>query len=84
MVIADSLAPQVQAVFEHADISGFVEAWTGALLYTFQLYYDFSGYSEMAVGLALLMNVSIPINFNSPYKATSIIDFWRRSAISST
>ena len=82
VVIADSLAPQVQAVFEHANISGFVEAWTGALLYTFQLYYDFSGYSEMAVGLALLMNVRIPINFNSPYKATSIIDFWRRWHIS--
>ena|SRR6266568_692695 len=82
VVIADSLAPQVKAVFEHADISGFVEAWTGALLYTFQLYYDFSGYSEMAVGLALLMNVRIPINFNSPYKATSIIDFWRRWHIS--
>jgi alginate O-acetyltransferase complex protein AlgI len=60
----------------------FVEAWAGALGYTLQLYFDFSGYSEMAVGLGLMLNFSLPINFNSPYKATSIIDFWRRWHIS--
>lgn len=54
------------------------EAWGGALAYTFQLYFDFSGYSDMAIGLALMMNVRLPINFDSPYKAVNIIDFWRR------
>jgi alginate O-acetyltransferase complex protein AlgI len=82
IAIADSLAPLVQPVFSNITHLGMIEAWTGALLYTFQLYYDFSGYSEMAVGLAFLMNVRIPINFDSPYKATSIIDFWRRWHIS--
>ena len=82
VVIADSLAPLVQPLFLADARLGFFEAWGAALLYAFQLYYDFSGYSEMAVGLALLMNVRIPINFDSPYKATSIIDFWRRWHIS--
>jgi predicted membrane protein len=50
----------------------------GSLAYTFQLYFDFSGYSDMAIGLARLFGVKLPLNFNSPYKATSIIDFWRR------
>lgn len=53
------------------------EAWIGALAYTLQLYFDFSGYSDMAIGLSLMFNVRLPINFNSPYKAASIIDFWR-------
>ena len=53
-------------------------AWIAALAYTFQLYFDFSGYSDMAIGLALLFNLNLPINFNSPYKALSISDFWRR------
>ena len=56
----------------------FFEAWGGALAYTFQLYFDFSGYSDMAIGLARMFGVRLPLNFNSPYKATSIIDFWRR------
>jgi alginate O-acetyltransferase complex protein AlgI len=80
-IIADSVAPMVQVVF-NTPTPLFADAWAGALLYTFQLYYDFSGYSEMAVGLALLMNVRIPINFNSPYKSTSIVEFWRRWHIS--
>jgi alginate O-acetyltransferase complex protein AlgI len=50
----------------------------GSLCYTFQLYFDFSGYSDMAIGLGLIFGVMLPINFNSPYKATSIVDFWRR------
>lgn len=82
VVIADSLAPLVKPLFSAGARLGFFEAWGAAVLYAFQLYYDFSGYSEMAVGLALLMNVRIPINFNSPYKATSIIEFWRRWHIS--
>ena len=53
-------------------------SWLAALSYTFQLYFDFSGYTDMAIGLALLFNLNLPINFNSPYKALSISDFWRR------
>ncbi len=55
-----------------------LDAWGGALSYTFQLYFDFSGYSDMAIGLALMMGVRLPLNFNSPYKAVNIIEFWRR------
>ena len=55
-----------------------LDAWGGSLAYTLQLYFDFSGYSEMAIGLGLLFNYNLPLNFNLPYRATSIIDFWRR------
>ncbi len=55
-----------------------VEAWIGALAYSFQIYFDFSGYTDMAIGLACLFGVRLPLNFNSPYKAKSIIEFWRR------
>ncbi|GAB4266683.1 MAG: hypothetical protein Kow00111_18770 [Thermincola ferriacetica] len=55
-----------------------VEAWATALSYTFQLYFDFSGYTDMAIGLSLLFNIQLPQNFNSPYKSASIIEFWRR------
>lgn len=55
-----------------------LEAWAGALAYTFQLYFDFSAYSDMAYGLSYMFGIVLTINFNSPYKATSIIDFWRR------
>jgi alginate O-acetyltransferase complex protein AlgI len=78
VLIADNLSPWVAPVFEHAGEITFIEAWVGALSYTFQLYFDFSGYSDMAIGLGLLFNIRLPINFNSPYKATSISDFWRR------
>lgn len=78
VVIADSLAPWANAVFAHASSVSPLEAWAGALSYTFQLYFDFSGYSEMAVGLGLMLNLQFPQNFNSPYQASSIIDFWRR------
>jgi alginate O-acetyltransferase complex protein AlgI len=53
-------------------------AWSGALAYTFQLYFDFSGYSDMAIGISRLFGIQLPINFNSPYKSTNIIEFWRR------
>lgn len=59
-----------------------IEAWAGALSYTLQIYFDFSAYSEMAIGLGLLFNLKLPINFDSPYKSTSIIEFWRRWHIS--
>lgn len=78
VVIADKLAPWVADAFGRADSLTFLEAWIGAISYTFQLYYDFSGYSEMAIGLGLMFNLELPMNFNSPYKATSMINFWRR------
>ena len=57
---------------------GTLQAWEGALAYTLQIYYDFSGYSDMAIGISLLFGIRLPINFNSPYKSLSISDFWRR------
>lgn len=81
VIIADELASYASAAFQGAG-SGmtftFFEAWTAALSYTMQLYFDFSGYSDMAVGLAWLFGVRLPMNFNSPYQARNIIDFWRR------
>lgn len=76
--VADKLSPWVADVFSRAHSVGFLEAWTGALAYTYQLYFDFSGYSEMAIGLGLMFNLHFPTNFNSPYQSKSIIDFWRR------
>jgi len=78
VVIADRLSPWVADVFSHTDTITLLEAWIAALAYTFQLYFDFSGYSEMAIGLGLMFNLKLPVNFNSPYQARSIIDFWRR------
>ncbi|MDH7974959.1 MBOAT family protein [Sphingomonas sp. AR_OL41] len=81
VVIADLFAPVASMVFGRAAIGlvpNFGTAWTGALAYTLQLYFDFSGYSDMAVGLSLMFNILLPINFFSPYKARSIVDFWRR------
>lgn len=78
VLIADNISPWVALTFDNADAVTFIEAWIGALSYTLQLYFDFSGYSDMAIGLGLMFNIYLPINFNSPYKATSISDFWRR------
>ncbi len=78
VLIADNISPWVATVFNHGSEVTFIEAWVGALSYTFQLYFDFSGYSDMAIGLGLMFNIRLPINFDSPYKATSISDFWRR------
>jgi len=78
IVIADSFAEWANAGFNHTADLTTLEAWATSLSYTFQLYYDFSGYSDMAIGAALLFNIRLPINFNSPYKAVSIQDFWRR------
>ena len=55
----------------------FFEAWSGALAYTLQLYFDFSGYSDMAIGLARMFGILLPLNFHSPYKALNITEFWR-------
>jgi alginate O-acetyltransferase complex protein AlgI len=76
-VLADGIQPLVAVAFHQASPS-FDQAWIGALAYTFQLYFDFSGYSDMAIGISLMFGIFLPLNFNSPYKATSIIDFWRR------
>jgi alginate O-acetyltransferase complex protein AlgI len=81
VVIADNLAQFVSPVFAHLDAGGSVTpswAWLSTLAYTFQIYFDFSGYSDMAIGLALMFGIRLPVNFRSPYKATSIVDFWRR------
>lgn len=77
---ADSFAPYAHAVFgsvQRGEIPTIYEAWSGALAYTMQIYFDFSGYTDMALGIALMFNIRLPINFYSPYKATSIIEFWR-------
>ena len=81
VLIADTLADFSSPVFDEVHAGGqpmFFEAWIGALAYTLQLYFDFSAYSDMAIGLSLMFNVCLPMNFYSPYKATSIIEFWRR------
>ena len=80
VVVADSAAPLSNDVFTAAATQALdaATAWQGVLAYTVQIYYDFSGYSDMAVGLSLLFGVRLPYNFDSPYKARSIIDFWRR------
>lgn len=78
VLIADQLAPLANPVFESGANPAAIEAWTGALAYTFQLYFDFSGYSDMAVGLSRILRIELPQNFNAPYKALDIADFWRR------
>ena len=75
--IADTFAVWANAGFA-ADAPHLADAWIASLSYTFQLYFDFSGYMDMALGAALILNIRLPINFNSPYKSLSIQDFWRR------
>ncbi|MDH3690984.1 MAG: MBOAT family protein [Gammaproteobacteria bacterium] len=81
VVIADRLAEIATPLFDRAangEILTFAESWLAAGAYSLQLYFDFSGYSDMAIGLALLFGFALPINFNAPYLATSIREFWRR------
>ncbi|WP_202131576.1 MBOAT family O-acyltransferase [Aurantiacibacter rhizosphaerae] len=81
VVIADNLAPTVDVVFSAANVGAEihpVQAWIGALAYMGQLYFDFSGYSDMALGLARMFGLRYPINFFSPFKANGIIDYYRR------
>lgn len=82
LLIADRLADVVNAYWNAPRGQGAVAAWIAALGYSFQMYFDFSAYSEMAVGLAHFLGIQFPINFNSPYKAENISDFWRRWHIS--
>jgi len=81
VLVADSLAQYSTPIFDavrDGNTLMFFEAWIGALAYTLQLYFDFSGYSDMAIGLSLIFNIKLPLNFDSPYKAKNVIDFWRR------
>jgi len=78
VIIADGMAAYVGPVFSVPGTLLFIEAWGGALCYTLQLYFDFSGYSDMAIGLSRMFGVVLPLNFHSPYKSVNIIEFWRR------
>jgi len=78
VIIADQFATWATPGFDTATTLTLLEGWVTSLSYTFQLYFDFSGYTDMAIGAALLFNIKLPINFNSPYKARDIQDFWRR------
>ena len=81
VILADNIAVYGNQVFDNAAVGQtpvMLDAWIGALAYAFQLYFDFSGYSDMAIGLGRVFGIRLPVNFNSPYKAASIVDFWRR------
>jgi len=84
VIIADQFAAWATPGFDHSTSLNFFAAWFTSLSYTFQLYFDFSGYSDMAVGIGWMFNIRLPINFNSPYRATDIIDFWKRWHITLT
>jgi len=84
-LIADNLAPFADAIFNAAGRGthlGATDAWLGTLFFAFQIYFDFSAYSDMALGSSAMLGIRLPVNFHSPYKAASIIEFWRRWHIS--
>jgi len=78
VVIADTFAFWATSGFDHAVTLNFIDAWVTSLSYSLQLFFDFSGYTDMAMGAALFFNIKLPVNFNSPYRALNIQDFWRR------
>jgi D-alanyl-lipoteichoic acid acyltransferase DltB (MBOAT superfamily) len=81
VVLADAIAPMANTVFDGVAAGQQVTmltAWVGSVCYALQLYFDFSGYSDMAIGLGLMFGIKLPLNFDSPFKATNISDFWRR------
>ncbi len=82
IILADQFSVWAKAGFDTSTSLNLLEAWMTSFVYTFQLYFDFSGYSDMAIGAGLMFNIRLPINFNSPYKAVNIIDFWKRWHIS--
>ena len=84
MVLADTLANAVAWGYQYFDVTTSMDWLLIMLFYTFEIYFDFSGYSDMAVGASLMLNITLPINFDSPYKALSIRDFWKRWHISLT
>ena len=78
IIIADSISPIANAGFDASAQLTFLDAWVTSLSYTFQIYFDFSAYTDIALAASLMFNIRLPFNFNSPYKATDITDFWRR------
>jgi alginate O-acetyltransferase complex protein AlgI len=78
VLIADNLAPHAGFFFDGDTVPSLLVAWGGVLAYTFQLYFDFSGYSDMAIGISRMVGIQLPLNFNSPYKSVNIAEFWRR------
>jgi D-alanyl-lipoteichoic acid acyltransferase DltB (MBOAT superfamily) len=84
VLIADTFGPVADAMYAHPHSFGTQATWAGMLCYAVQLYFDFSGYSDMALGLARMFSITFPLNFNSPYKAANIIDFWQRWHITLT
>jgi alginate O-acetyltransferase complex protein AlgI len=77
-LLADNLSGSVSLIFDDSQPLVFLESWLGALAYTLQLYFDFSGYSDMAMGASLMLNIELPQNFESPYRSPNITEFWRR------
>ena len=84
VLIADQIAPAADVAFVHAGHQSAAAAWTGLVTYSMQLYFDFSGYSDMALGLARMLSIRFPFNFDSPYQATSITEYWQRWHITLT
>jgi D-alanyl-lipoteichoic acid acyltransferase DltB (MBOAT superfamily) len=78
VLLADAIAPWAEAGFAHPVHIDSLNAWSAALAYSMQIYFDFSGYSDMAIGIGIMFCIKLPLNFNSPYKSASIIDFWQR------
>ena len=78
VLLADPLAGDVALRFADPGSGGLYASWFAVIAYSLQLYFDFSGYSDMAIGLARMFNIRFPLNFNSPYKATTVIDYWQR------
>ena len=78
VIIADTIAHFANAGFDMIESLNFAEAWLTSISYTLQLYFDFSGYCDMAMGIGMMFNIVLPINFNSPYKSTNIQEFWRK------
>ncbi len=78
VLVADNIAPMANVLFEPGQSPSLLQAWVGVTAYSLQLYFDFSGYSDMAIGLSRLFGVRLPLNFNSPYQAENIVEFWRR------
>jgi D-alanyl-lipoteichoic acid acyltransferase DltB (MBOAT superfamily) len=84
VLLADTIAPWAEAGFADLHSIQLLHGWSVALAYSMQLYFDFSGYSDMAIGLGIMFGIKLPLNFNSPYKSISIIDFWQRWHITLT
>lgn len=78
VLVADALTPFVTAGFDGGHPLSFADSWLTALAYYFRIYFDFSGYTDMAIGTALIFNIRLPFNFNSPYQTLTIQEFWRR------